>query len=133
MYIHIYHVNYMFASSQLAMHLHFQIPLGIILRNENKLDEMTEIMEHLHKYVPFETCAEQFQLASGEELTIASNKMHHILIGGDQLTVARIRSVQEGLLNSNSPRERMEGLVPVVEDWHAKVIFLKVRSTFLSL
>ena len=115
------------------MHLHFQIPLGIILRNENKLDEMAEIMEHLHKYVPFETCTEQqFQLASGEELTIASNKMHHILIGGDQLTVARIRSVQEGLLNSNSPRERMEGIVPVVEDWHAKVIFLKVRSAFLS-
>ena len=29
-----------------------QVPLGILLKNENKLDEMVEIMAHLQQYVP---------------------------------------------------------------------------------
>ena len=29
-----------------------QIPLGIFLKNENKLDEMADIIDELHKYVP---------------------------------------------------------------------------------
>ena len=105
-----------------------QIPLGIIQHNENQLDEMSQIMECLHKYVPSESHNEQFELPSGNELTVKYDKMLHILVGGDQLTVARMRSVQETLHNSNSASERLEGLVPVVEDWHAKVIFLKVSN-----
>ena len=85
-------------------------------------------MECLHKYVPSESRNEQFELPSGNELTVTYNKMLHTLIGGDQLTVARMRSVQETLQNSNSPKERLEGLIPVVEDWNAKVIFLKVSN-----
>ena len=30
----------------------FQIPLGVILKNENKNDDMVEIMTEMHKYVP---------------------------------------------------------------------------------
>ena len=84
---------------------------------------MGQIMEILHKYVPCQQSTDEIELASGQML---STKFLHILMGGDQLTVSRMQSVHGGLENSNCPRERLEGLVPVVEDWHAKVIFLKV-------
>ena len=29
-----------------------QVPLGVFLKNENKLDEMADILDDLHKYVP---------------------------------------------------------------------------------
>ena len=29
-----------------------QVPLGILLKNENKGSEMIEILTHLHQYVP---------------------------------------------------------------------------------
>jgi len=50
----------------------------------------------------------------------------HILFGGDQLTVARARGAQGILSNSHTGFDRLEGLVPVVEDWHAKVCILEV-------
>ena len=49
---------------------------------------------------------------------------HHILIGligGDQLTVARVRGSQDSRYNSNNGRRRLEGFIPVIEDWHTKM------------
>ena len=31
---------------------HFQVPLGVLQHNENRIDEMTKIMDHVHTYVP---------------------------------------------------------------------------------
>ena len=50
----------------------------------------------------------------------------HVLFGGDQLTVAHARGAQTVLGNSHNESDCLEGLVPVVEDWHAKVTFMKV-------
>ena len=46
--------------------------------------------------------------------------------GGDQLTVARARGAQGQRENSNSGEKRLEGLVPVVEDWHTQMNLLIV-------
>ena len=43
----------------------FQVPLGIILKNENKIDEMTEILTDLHQYVPCVTQEESASLSTG--------------------------------------------------------------------
>ena len=51
------------------------------------------------------------------------------LFGGDQLTVARGIGAQRIRANSEEGASRLEGLIPVVEDWHAKVCFLGVRDT----
>lgn len=51
---------------------------------------------------------------------------HHILIGGDQLTAERIRGAQSMRRNSTHAAGRLEGFIPVSEDWHAKVCFLEV-------
>ncbi len=50
-----------------------------------------------------------------------------VLFGGDQLTVARARGAQKAKIHSVSPLSRLDGFVPMIEDWHAKVILLKVH------
>ena len=44
-----------------------------------------------------------------------------------QLTVARIRASQGVQFNAENGEERLEGIIPVIEDWHAKMCYMKVR------
>ena len=48
---------------------------------------------------------------------------HRIVVGGDQLTAARIRAAQKGKLNGQTPLSRLEGIISVAEDWHTKANF----------
>lgn len=48
------------------------------------------------------------------------------IIGGDQLTAARIRSAHTVRDNSERGCECLEGLQPAIEDWHTKGILLTV-------
>ncbi len=52
--------------------------------------------------------------------------LHPVLFGGDQLTVARGRAAIKGKVNSQSATKELSGIVPVIEDWHAKANFLSV-------
>ncbi|KAL5482242.1 hypothetical protein EMCRGX_G022542 [Ephydatia muelleri] len=72
------------------------VPLGVMLNNENVLGDMIDILDGLHRYIP---------------------------LGGDQLTIARIRGSQSILSNSDNGEERF---VPVIEDWHTKMCFMEV-------
>lgn len=51
---------------------------------------------------------------------------HHVLLGGDQLTVQRATGSKKERNNEDRGIDRLEGLIPVVEDWHTKVVVLKV-------
>ena len=88
-----------------------QVPLGIILKNENVKPEMIEIMEGLNQYVP----------VSGD------HQIHKLMFGGDQLTVSRARGCAELRINSDTPKGRLETLIPVAEDWHTLLTLLVVR------
>lgn len=44
------------------------------------------------------------------------------------MTAARVRSSQRLMSNSETEVERLEGMTALVEDWHAKVVFLRVSS-----
>ena len=57
----------------------------------------------------------------------------YIFLGGDQLTVARVRGSQGALLNSDSGIERVEVFIPVIEDWHTKMCYMKACSTCLMV
>ena len=102
------------------------MPLGLLLQNENKLDEMCNIMTELHKYVPDKPCQLNFELPDGEIYTTSDNALHPILCGGDQLTACRCRGAQSLRCSHESAVDRLEGLVPVVEDWHARLTLVKV-------
>jgi L1 cell adhesion molecule like protein len=58
--------------------------------------------------------------------TLNCEVFHKVLMGGDQLTVARCRGAHMGRKNETTPSEQLRGLVPVIEDWHAKQCFLEV-------
>ena len=67
-----------------------QVPLGVLLLlNENKMDEMCRILDELHKYVPG-TTTEGVTLPNGQVFSHEDYNLIKILLGGDQLTVARV-------------------------------------------
>ena len=84
---------------------------------------MCTIMKNLHKYVP-KAAHQVVQL--GENAAVSEEFFHEILFGGDQLTVCRSRAAQSARCNDDVPIERLEGLIPVVEDWHARLTLMRV-------
>lgn len=104
-----------------------QVPLGVDFHNENKLDEMCCIMESLQKYVPQRSETSSITLPSGQTIPMDTTRFSPVLFGGDQLTTARARGARSLRLNHDDAIDRFEGIIPVVEDWHARVHLLEVR------
>lgn len=101
--------------------------MGIILKNENKNSEMVEIMTQIHDYVPKLADSEQYTDEDTSEIVnIPNDKLHPILLGGDQLTVARARGAKKAKINSVDPSLHLDGLIPVAEDWHTRLNFIEV-------
>lgn len=99
------------------------------MKNENKLDEMVCIMSDLQQYVPMHQVSGSVAIPGSSELEgIDVEVLHMTLFGGDQLTVARARGAQSQRENSQHPKGRLEGFIPGVEDWHAKVCLMEVCS-----
>ena len=66
------------------------------MKNENKLDEMVDILDELHKYVPSLRTMQRFEYSGdGEVAEIDVDHFCHIPFGGDQLTVALPKHPQE--------------------------------------
>ena len=106
----------------------------MLQRNENKLDEMCDVMDKLHEYVPARYVIEEYDLFEDGLVQLDKEAYHQILFGGDQLTVARARGSisirsdhRDGCIPICTRRDRLEGLVPITEDWHAKQCLLKVN------
>ena len=76
-----------------------------------------KILDCLGKYVP---SIENIEYEDEDELKV--HHFHHILLGGDQVTVARVRGAQRMRQNSESGQRCLQGFIPVIEDWHAKVV-----------
>ena len=106
-----------------------QVPLGVQLLNENKTNEMCHIMKALHKYVPTKSIEKTYHLHD-KDMVCEEGHHHKILFGGDQLTVRRSRGAQAARSNDDRTlhASRLDGLVPVAEDWHARMTLLRVSS-----
>ena len=104
-----------------------QIPVGVQLRNENKLEEMANVLEEFHdKYVPSIPFHNSITLHDGSTRTYDNTQFHNLLVGGDQFTAARARgAITLRLLHSN-PVHHLDGITPIVEDWHARMTLVKV-------
>ena len=102
----------------------------MLFKSEQKNDDMLDIIKTLHKYVPMiEKTSREVVEVDGveEEITVQNQKFRSILFGGDQLTVERVRGIQAVRDNSDNASDRLEGLVPVCEDWHARMCLYKVQ------
>lgn len=71
--------------------------------------------------------------SSGENLIVKvyEAKFSPVLLGGDQLTAARARGAKKAKVNADIPSSRLEGIIPVAEDWHTKMNFVGVRIIVL--
>ena len=100
--------------------------MGIHLHCENKYEELLQILDAVYKYVPVKSLEEVANI-NGTEYKMTREAAHQILIGGDQLTTARIRGCQLIRMNSTTEQSRLSGLLSVTEDWHTKVVLLQVK------
>lgn len=83
-------------------------------------------------YVPTVAAEGTHTLPTGHQVTFDDTKFHEILFGGDQLTVARARGAQVLRSTHDSAVSRITGLIPVIEDWHARMTMMKVCMYIVS-
>ena len=53
-----------------------------------------------------------------------------VLLGGDQLTVARAKGAQAMMASHDRPSDHLEGIIPIVEDWHSRMTLMRVIIFF---
>ncbi|CAB3979745.1 Hypothetical predicted protein [Paramuricea clavata] len=91
-----------------------------MFKNENLNDEMIDILADIHEhYLP----CEKVVYKDGSE---SSHILTQLFLGGDQLTEERARNAQKGHADGDTTFERLEGILPKVEDWHAGRILYQV-------
>ena len=95
------------------------------LKNETKLKEMTEVLDTLSEYVPVHVATKTVSV-EGKDYTIDDSRLIQILFFGDQLTAARARGAIALRDDDISALHRLEGFVPAVADWHARMCLLQV-------
>ena len=83
-------------------------------------------MDDLHKYVPSQESTQNMELHDGGSIQFTDSVLCELLFGGDQLTVARARSGVAIRANHETSLEKLQGLIPVTEDWHTRMTLLKV-------
>ena len=102
-----------------------QVPLGVLIKNENKYEDMISIMEHNHQYVPTTTTNMEIEFpVLNEKLKMEKNRVSHSSVWwwsinrqkskrkpNDPLQLYHINSANKRL-TSNSGRLACEALFP---------------------
>lgn len=91
---------------------------------------MCHILDSAHKYVPAISEDRSLILPNGKVSKSTETNMWQTLFG-DQLTVTRARGAIDIRFTDDSEKDKLHGLIPVVEDWHTRMTFLKVSTTLL--
>lgn len=61
-----------------------QVPLGVILKSETKTEEMVDICDELHAYVPTTSKEHMIKFTDGDkdhEIKVMEDHFHHLLFG----------------------------------------------------
>ncbi|XP_068693691.1 uncharacterized protein [Montipora foliosa] len=98
-------------------HQFTQVQLGLLEKDENKSEEMLQILQHCHaEYVPLDP---------------ESSILHKINLGGDHLTVERATSAVNAVADSDEAHERLEGIILKHEEFHCEMNFLQMVFDYL--
>lgn len=99
--------------------------------SEINYEDMIKCLEAIQVYVPATDVEREVTIPNktGPDTVMKITDQQHkmTLVGGDQLTVARMRGAQKIRGNSETSQQRLDGILPVAEDWHAKMCFLEVN------
>lgn len=92
-----------------------QVNIGVYKKNEQYNDQLTDILELAHKYVP----------GNDNENSDATNLTPTLFLG-DYLTFERAKEASRGKRNSPNDSKQLKGLVPGVTEFHNQAELLKV-------
>ena len=81
-------------------------------KNENIHSDMVDILNHVHKYVRKD----------------GGHIIEKSIFGGDLLTCERALNAQQDMQDAPTSLKRLEGLIPVIEDFHTFGNFLSVST-----
>jgi len=93
---------------------------------------MTEILDDLNKYVPINQATDVIDI-NGRSFNVDKSVVSRRLIFGDQLTVARVRGASVLRSTHLTADQTLQGFVPVVADWHARLCLVTVNTKSLYL
>lgn len=96
---------------------------------------MVKILDNLNQYIPSveEVSVQQVTTDDGTHTEkIRDIKYHRLLFAGDKLTVKRARSAHSQRENSQHAQGKLQGFVPVAQDWHTGQCLLEVSQYSLS-
>ena len=97
-----------------------------MLKNENKGDDMVDIMLHHHQFVPSHEFARNVHIDGVEQETeVPEAAVTKILFSGDQLTASRARGAKRARGNSLSSVSRLNGSA---SDFHVQLNLLDVSK-----
>ena len=100
--------------------MYLQINIGVLQKNEQYNEDMTDICTFLNKYVPgVSEVDEDWQKKPVKTLTV-----------GDYLTFERHKQAQSAKRNGRTPSKRLEGLIPKLEEFPNQAEFLQVKQFF---
>lgn len=105
------------------------------MKDENKIDEMVKILDNLNQYIPSIEEVRLQQVTTDDDThteKIRDIKYHCLLFAGDQLTVKRARSARSQRENSQHAQGKLQGFVPVAQDWHTGQCLLEVSQYSLN-
>jgi hypothetical protein len=109
-----------YTNQQLISILHnaYKVLLGVLRKNEQKEEDMIELLQWAHKYVLGHSKEE------GPNVFPAK-----VLNGGDYLTHERHKSAQSSMQDARTPSAQLLGLLSKFEDFHAQCEWVKVIAT----
>lgn len=87
--------------------------IGVLEENPSSIAGVTKILNHLHKYIPETT-----------------DGLHIIPCHGDGLSVERMCDAMRHNSGAATAKERLEGIVPVPQEFHKRMIRLTVAYIF---
>lgn len=94
-----------------------QVPLGVLLKSEQRSEDMVDILYHIHQYIP----------------KLKSGMYYPIFFCGDQMTRERATGAQDAKLQSDNDKSRLRGIYPEAADWHTLQTFYQVQETLFTV
>ena len=89
---------------------------------------MLDILQTIHdEYIPVGRGTDRL---TGEDTVEVLEK---VFFGGDQLTEERVTNGRDARSDGDKEFERLQGVIPKVEDWHASRILYQVKKLMLYL
>ncbi len=91
---------------------------------------MADILEEYKKYVPSSIVTLDEQIP--KEDTTEDRVYITTLVGGDYLSAVRAREAQYIRGTADLREHQLNGMLPMAEDWHAKVCFMEVSANLYT-